>query len=382
MTILVVVESKAKVPKIQSILGKDYTVLPCFGHLQNVTNNLKWIDAHASSGWNPDTIPYSLIPGKTKALSELRAAASKASKVIIASDMDREGEAIGYHLQDLLKLKAKKIPTERIVFDQITPEAIRSAVHHPTTLREPLYRAQQARRVIDLIFGYKISPLLWSIAHKLSAGRCQSPVLRWLWERQLEFLNTDEVCSKHNISAELVAQSSHTSAKSSGGLISDGSQFQGKYQMREKQSDNIDPNAEKQVLKELAKYPKWKIVDTKASQPHQSPPIPFTTSALQQKAYSRWKWSPKTTMYVAQKLYEGGHITYMRTDCKVLAASFVTKANAYLLKRFGPEYVKSNANTSSKKHPSTKGKQAHAQEAHEPIRPVKADHPCLGGEPI
>ena len=112
MTILVIVESKAKAPKIKSILGKEYTVLACFGHLQNLTNNLKWLDKHIESGWNPDTIPYQIIPTKAKVLKELRAAANKASKVIIASDMDREGEAIGHHLYDLLDLKKKKIPTE------------------------------------------------------------------------------------------------------------------------------------------------------------------------------------------------------------------------------------------------------------------------------
>ena len=227
MTILVIVESRAKAPKIEGILGKGYTVRPCYGHVQDVQHSLKWIDAHAKSGWDPNTIPYS--PGKDalnkKTMTDLRRLTKQASKVIIASDMDREGEAIGYHLCELLKLKQLKIPTERIVFDQITPEAIREAVANPTTLREPLYRAQQARRVIDLLFGYTVSPLLWGIAHKLSAGRCQSPALRWVWERQQQFLETKDIEPKFEITVKFVKPK-----KSKQGMNS----LQGTYQTKKR----------------------------------------------------------------------------------------------------------------------------------------------------
>ena len=362
MTILVIVESRAKAPKIEGILGKGYTVRPCYGHVQDVQHSLKWIDAHATSGWDPDTIPY--CPGtdalNKKTMTELRRLTKQASKVIIASDMDREGEAIGYHLCELLKLKQLKIPAERIVFDQITPEAIREAVANPTTLREPMYRAQQARRVIDLLFGYTVSPLLWGIAHKLSAGRCQSPALRWVWERQQQFLDTKDVEPKFEITAKLVKAKTDTQ-----GIAS----LQGTYQRKKRSGkDDHDPA----LLKTLVQFREWIVMDTTASQPHQKPPIPFTTSTLQQKAYSRWKWSPKRTMSVAQKLYEGGHITYMRTDCKVLSAPFVAQASEHIRKRFGTEYLNTHTRTSK-----ISKKQAHAQEAHEPVRPVHAHRQCL-----
>lgn len=397
MTILVIVESRAKAPKIEKMLGKGYTVRPCYGHVQDVQHSLKWIDGHAQAGWDPDTIPYTPAKDalKKKTMTELRKLAATASKIVIASDMDREGEAIGYHLCDLLKVKSKKTPTERIVFDQITPEAIQAAIANPTTLREPFYRAQQARRVIDLLFGYTVSPLLWGIAHKLSAGRCQSPALRWLWERQQAFLNMDKVDPKHDIVVQLVKQLKTGATKGQGGCTSDGTVVQGTYQQakgkgkkRATDKDELatadpasDPAAaagvDESVLHELVTFPRWLVVDTTASQPHQAPPLPLTTSALQQKAYGRWKWSPKRTMSVAQKLYEGGHITYMRTDCKVLSAPFVAQATAYLRERFGAEYLGGGVRSKTAKGKGKK--QAHAQEAHEPVRPVYAKREYLGG---
>ena len=197
MTILVVVESGAKGPKIEKILGKGYKVQGCNGHMQDIPHNLKWIKEHAENGWDPNTIPYIPSTDSKKTIASLRKLAKTASKVIIASDMDREGEAIGFHIKDLLKLKDSKM--ERIVFDQITPEAIQHAICHPTELREPLYRAQQARRVIDIIFGYTVSPLLWHIQHKLSAGRCQSPALRWIYEKQQDFLKLKHLEAKHSV---------------------------------------------------------------------------------------------------------------------------------------------------------------------------------------
>lgn len=392
MTILVIVESRAKAPKIEKMLGKGYTVRPCYGHVQDVQHTLKWIDGHAKAGWDPDTIPYTPAKDalKKKTMTELRKLAATASKIVIASDMDREGEAIGYHLCDLLKVKSKKIPTERIVFDQITPEAIQAAIASPTTLREPFYRAQQARRVIDLLFGYTVSPLLWGIAHKLSAGRCQSPALRWLWERQQEFLSLDKVDPKHEIVVQLVKKIKAGAAKGKGGeCITDGTVIQGTYQQAKKRASKakttttsatdsaVAAGVDESVLHKLVTFPMWLVVDTTASQPHQAPPLPLTTSALQQKAYGRWKWSPKRTMSVAQKLYEGGHITYMRTDCKVLSAPFVAQATAYLRERFGAEYLGGGTRGSK----TTKGKakkQAHAQEAHEPVRPVYTKREYLG----
>jgi DNA topoisomerase-1 len=384
---LVIVESKAKAPKIEQILGAGFKVLPCFGHLQNIPRSGKWIDAHRESGWDPDQIPYEKNPDKfsADALAKLRSAAKSSSAFIIASDMDREGEAIGYHLRDLLKLPASR--TQRIVFDQITPQAIRDAVDNPTDLREPLYRAQQARRVIDQIFGYSVSPLLWDIQQRLSAGRCQSPALRWLWERQEAFLQIKHVPAVHHITAQLLP----TTADSSSNNSHDRRRAEpcvAKYVKPEsttkrttRRTTKVPPaslatsseHEKHAILHELEMIRKWQVETITHTQPRQSPPTPFTTSALQQRCYQRFKWSPKATMSYAQKLYEAGLITYMRTDCKRLAAPFVSEATRHLLTVFGAQYVQSTSKpaTGSGKKSS---KQALAQEAHEPIRPTHADH--------
>lgn len=350
MPVLVIVESGAKGPKIEKMLGKGYKVRGCYGHIQDIPHNLKWIDQHIKDNWNPDTIPYIESASAKKTISTLRGLAKSASKVIIASDMDREGEAIGYHIRDVLGLSksTNKKPVERIVFDQITPEAIHHAIDNPTELREPLYRAQQARRVIDIIFGYTVSPLLWHIRPKLSAGRCQSPALRWLYQRQQEFLALTNLEAKHNITAELLDDA----RKGTDPIVT-------KY-VEKKTTGHT-------VLDDLETIRQWHISSIVHSKSKQSPPQPLTTSAMQQKCYNKFGWSAKKTNAVAQKLYEAGHITYIRTDCKVLSASFVKSARAHLLATLGKAYVTEGA--ISKKTRTSK-KQALAQEAHEPIRPV------------
>lgn len=352
MPILVIVESGAKGPKIEKILGKEYIVRACYGHMQDIPHNLKWIPKHAEGDhWDPSTIPYEPSSSSKKTIAELRKLSKTASKVIIASDMDREGEAIGYHIRDLLNLKKK--PMERIVFDQITPEAIHYAIAHPTELRESLYHAQQARRVVDILFGYTISPLLWDIQPRLSAGRCQSPALRWMWERQSQFMSLSNLTPKHTIVATLQKKKEDV--------------FAAKYKNKTA-STTVQQDAEKHSeLRLLQTFRKWMIVKIQTSVSKQNPPSALTTSALQQKCYQRFKWGPKTTMNIAQKLYEAGHITYMRTDCKVLSKPFVKEAQAFLTSSFGKEYVAS----ASMKSTRTSQKQALAQEAHEPVRPVK-----------
>ena len=358
MPILVIVESGAKGPKIEKMLGKGYQVRGCYGHIQDIPHNLKWIDQHIKDNWDPDKIPYIESTSAKKTISTLRGLAKSASKVIIASDMDREGEAIGYHIRDVLGLNrsTNKKPVERIVFDQITPEAIHHAIDNPTELREPLYRAQQARRVIDIIFGYTVSPLLWHIRPKLSAGRCQSPALRWLYQRQQEFMALTTLEAKHNITAEL----NDDERKGADPLLT-------KYV--DKQTTGHT------VLDELETIRKWHISSIVHSKSKQSPPQPLTTSAMQQKCYNKFGWSAKKTNVVAQKLYEAGHITYIRTDCKVLSDSFVESARAHLLATLGDAYVSDIATTQKKKR--TSKKQALAQEAHEPIRPVYCEKRTL-----
>lgn len=356
MPILVIVESGAKGPKIEKMLGKGYQVRGCYGHIQDIPHNLKWIDQHIKDKWDPNKIPYIESASAKKTISTLRGLAKSASKVIIASDMDREGEAIGYHIRDVLGLNksTNKKPVERIVFDQITPDAIHHAIDNPTELREPLYRAQQARRVIDIIFGYTVSPLLWHIRPKLSAGRCQSPALRWLYQRQQEFLALTTLEAKHNITAELL----DNTRKGMDPIIT-------KYVDKQMTGHT--------VLDELETIRRWYISSIVHSKSKQSPPQPLTTSAMQQKCYNKFGWSAKKTNAVAQKLYEAGHITYIRTDCKVLSASFVKSARVHLLATFGEAYV---ADATQKKTRVPK-KQALAQEAHEPIRPVHCEKRTL-----
>lgn len=359
MPVLVIVESGAKGPKIEKMLGKGYQVRGCYGHMQDIPHNLKWIEAHAKGGWDPETIPYVESPTAKKTISSLRGLAKKASKIIIASDMDREGEAIGYHIRDLLRLKASKKPVERIVFDQITPEAIQNAIENPTELRESLYRAQQARRVIDILFGYTVSPLLWHIRPNLSAGRCQSPALRWLHQRQEEFMALTILEPKHNIVADLADP-----VNAPNGLLTT------KYIDQRSTGSLTNKHS---VLEDLQDIRQWHLSEIASSKTKQSPPQPLTTSAMQQKCYNRFKWSAKQTNAVAQKLYEAGHITYIRTDCKALSASFVKQARAHLLQIFGEAYV---ADGTFKKTRKSKT-QALAQEAHEPIRPVNCDKRSL-----
>lgn len=355
MPILVIVESGAKGPKIEKMLGKGYQVRGCNGHMQDIPHNLKWIDAHAKKGWDPDTIPYKESASAKTTIANLRKLAEKASKIIIASDMDREGEAIGFHIRDLLHLKNSKKPVERIVFDQITPEAIQHAIENPTELREPLYRAQQARRVIDLLFGFTVSPLLWHIGPNLSAGRCQSPALRWLFQRQEEFLALEALEPKHNIVAEIVDVNNTTDEP-----------LTTKYVDNHTTKASTSNTNKHSVLDELQAIRQWHISGIVHSKSKQSPPQPLTTSAMQQKCYNKFRWSAKQTNVVAQKLYEAGHITYIRTDCKVLSASFVKQARAHLLSVFGEAYVADGSHKKTRKSKT----QALAQEAHEPIRPV------------
>lgn len=354
MPILVIVESGAKGPKIEKILGKEYIVRACYGHMQDIPHNLKWIHQHAEeNNWNPSTIPYEPSNDSKKTIASLRKLAKSASKVIIASDMDREGEAIGFHIRDLLHLKSK--PMERIVFDQITPEAIQHAIAHPTELRESLYRAQQARRVVDILFGYTISPLLWDIQQRLSAGRCQSPALRWMWERQQQFMKLKTIDPKHTIVATLQKGKDEP--------------FNARYKNTthtKKTKQHPDKHHE---LKVLEHFRDWTITDIIHTITKQNPPQALTTSALQQKCYQRFKWGPKTTMSLAQKLYEAGHITYMRTDCKVLSKPFVKEAQKYILSTFGQDYLSSTSTANGKR--KSEKKQELAQEAHEPVRPVK-----------
>lgn len=405
-----IVESAAKVPKIKEVLGDDYTVLPCFGHVQDVKASLDWLPEHESSGFDPDTIPYVLSKGATaqRARKALRFAAPRANRIIIASDMDREGEAIGYHLCEVLKVKKLKVPVERIIFDQITPDAIQAAMDQPTTLREPLYRAQQARRVVDMLFGFTVSPYLWPMGQRLSAGRCQSPALRWMWERQAAFQKAGEESKvpKRDVVARLAHVQGAGDDDQDGTSVlvckyNRGGRGAEEAEQVDEQDEDGSPSAEspseedtdEHILEALSKVSHWVVNEASDIDTTQSPPTPLTTAALQRKVSSKMGWQPKRVMSVAQSLYDSGYITYMRTDSTNLAPSFKAEARAYIQSKFGPEYVGDDdrgAETASetkgnkKKKKGKKGKdeaaQLHAQEAHEAVRPVFADMPELSAE--
>jgi DNA topoisomerase-1 len=346
---LVIVESPAKCPKLKQILGPGYEVVASCGHMLDVPHSLAWI----KDGLTADQIPYNAIASKKPHIAKIRKAAQGATDVLIASDMDREGEAIGFHICSVLNLDPAK--TKRILFDQITAEAVLKAVSEPVAMRTDMYRAQQARRVIDLLFGYSISPHLWHIAPKLSAGRCQSPALAWMHERQREFLSHDTSSTYFDVAAKLRPE------------------LPAKLRCEKQQGEDAAA-AQLQRLKTLYV---WRIVSDRAASTTQNAPPAFTTSAMQQKCSSKWKWTPKKTMEVAQKLYESGHITYMRTDCTRLSDTFVQQASAAVKSMFGEGYLAAAANAAATQQQQPKPKKSskkegHAQEAHEPVRPVKA----------
>lgn len=319
---LVIVESPAKCSKIESFLGAGYKCVASFGHIRELDNsfiNIKKID----SSFKP---AFTLMESKKQQIAKLRKMISEASDVFLASDDDREGEAISWHICDTFKLSIKD--TKRIVFHEITESAIKKAIMNPRRIDMNIVYAQQARQVLDMIVGYKISPLLWKkiSQHKktgLSAGRCQTPALRIVYDNQREidtspssqvYTTTGYFTSK-NLDFTLNYQ--HESAEEMSAFLEESLNHEHIYKCGEIR--NV----------------------TKKS------PIPFTTSGLQQMASSELRISPKDTMSACQKLYEGGYITYMRTDSVVYSYEFLEKAEKYICKTYGEKYYKSLNNTES-----------------------------------
>lgn len=341
---LVIVESPAKCKKIQGFLGPGYIVKASFGHITNIDKKRGLSAIDIVNNYDPH---YSIIREKTKYIKDLQKHSKNAKEVIIASDLDREGEAIGYHLIKVLKLSIEN--TKRIVFNEITKTAIQSAIQNPRTLDMDLVNAQQARQVLDYLIGFDISPVLWKhVRNKISAGRCQSPTLKLICEKErsiMEFSSKTyfnlEGIFKLKDATELNSKSTHT------------------FESKEK------------VLKRLGEFKTsiFSIMDIVESQSKQSPPAPYITSTIQQDASSKCGMSPKITMGHLQKLYEKGKITYMRTDSKVISAQCIGHIKKYVIERYGAPYYKCRkyANTSK-----------NAQEAHECIRPVDIDIVDIG----
>lgn len=338
---LLIVESPSKAKTIEKYLDNEYKVVASVGHIRDLPkSNKKAIDIEG--GFVPH---YEISAGKEKVVADLKSLAKKSSEVLLATDPDREGEAIAWHVAETCGLKKPK----RVLFYEITPNAVKEAVAHPRVLDVNLRRAQEARRVLDRLVGYDLSGLVWKkVRYGLSAGRVQSPALHILVSRELEIRAF--VPEKYwTLSASLL-----TPDKTS--LLMNCTE---------------EPRDEKRVEEILAlgKKGNWSIADLKESEIAKRPRAPFTTSTLQQAASSRLGFSPSRTMRIAQKLYEKGHISYMRTDSTTLGKEALESISQTILKDFGKEYL-------SVREYKTKSK--NAQEAHEAIRPTHAEKKAAG----
>ena len=332
---LVIVESPAKAKTIEKFLGKDFTVKSCFGHIRDLAKGDDAIDI--PNGFRPR---YEVSPDKRDVVRDLSRLAAEADTVWLASDEDREGEAISWHLFEALKLKQAQ--TKRIVFHEITKPAILHAVENPRSIDYDLVNAQQARRLLDRLVGFELSPVLWrKVRPSLSAGRVQSVAVRLIVEREREIQNF-QANSQYRVSAEFLT---------SGGGRSFKAELPKKFETAEEAEKFL--NACKNAVFSV------KSLETKPSK--KSPAAPFTTSTLQQEASRKLGFSISQTMLHAQRLYEAGHITYMRTDSVNLSELAIGAAAEAITNAFGKQY--SNPQKYVTKNDS-------AQEAHEAIRPT------------
>ncbi|MFA6306637.1 MAG: type I DNA topoisomerase [Patescibacteria group bacterium] len=351
---LVIVESPTKAKTIAKFLGSDFNIESSFGHVRDLPVSKMGIDIEH------DFEPKYVVPAKAKKnLKILQALAKKSDKIILATDEDREGEAIAWHLAEALKVDLKK--TDRIVFHEITKSAIEQALEHPRIIDMKLVNAQQARRILDRLVGYELSPFLWKkVAKGLSAGRVQSVAVRLIVEREREIKKfiTDEYWS---ITALL--SPSHYQGEGRGEVP-----FLARLNKIDNKTINkLEIKNEEEAKKILTALNgvEYVVANLEKKQTKKQPPKPFTTSSLQQTA-NRWLgFSAKQTMMIAQQLYEMGFITYMRTDSLNLAEKFLSEAAEYLTANLGSTYA-----LSSPRRFKTKSKGA--QEAHEAIRPSEA----------
>ncbi len=330
---LLIVESPAKAKTISKYLEGEYTVKASVGHIRDLPkNNKKAIDIEG--GFIPH---YEISKGKEKVVAEIQELAKEADEILLATDPDREGEAIAWHIAEATHLKKPR----RVVFHEITKDAVQEAIKHPRAIDDNLKQAQEARRVLDRLVGYDLSGLIWKkVRYGLSAGRVQSPALRIIMERERE-IKAFKPETFWVLSADV-----ETPKKEKLTLICD-----------------EEPRDKKLVdrILELGKKKDWSVQDVKETEVKRSPKAPFTTSTLQQAASSRLGFAPSRTMGIAQKLYEAGYITYMRTDSTTLSQVALTQIANVVTKQYGKEYIEHRVFTSKSKN---------AQEAHEGVRPT------------
>lgn len=340
---LVIVESPAKAKTIEGFLGKDYTVKSSFGHVRDLVKKGYGIDVD-----NNFTPTYEVQPDKERVIAELKKLSKNAEMVWLASDEDREGEAISWHLFETLGLEKKK--TKRIVFHEITKPAIQKAIANPREIDINLVNAQQARRILDRLVGFELSPILWrKVRPSLSAGRVQSVAVRLIVEREREIQNFKST-SAFKVSALFNV---------------------GKSVLKAELNERFTTEEETQVFLDKCKKAIYKITSLETKPAKRSPAAPFTTSTLQQEAARKLGFSVAQTMMVAQRLYEAGKITYMRTDSVNLSDTAMGQAQEAITGNYGAKYYQPR---------KYKTKSKGAQEAHEAIRPTYIQNQEIDGE--
>ncbi|MCR5251207.1 MAG: type I DNA topoisomerase [Lachnospiraceae bacterium] len=339
---LVIVESPAKVKTIKKFLGANYEVCASNGHVRDLPKSTMGIDVE--HGYEPK---YITIRGKGEVLAKLRKEVKKADNIYLATDPDREGEAISWHLYEALKLGDKKV--HRISFNEITKNAVKEALKHPRDIDMDLVDAQQARRILDRMVGYRISPLLWGkIKRGLSAGRVQSVALRIICDREEEI-------------AAFIPKEYWT--VEAGFTAGNGKKsFTASFYSDENGKKTIDSKAEAERIEQMLKGAEFELKDIRRGERTRKAPLPFTTSTMQQEASKALNYSTLKTMRTAQSLYEDGYISYLRTDSTRISEEALAAAHEYILDQFGADYpaVRAEEAKSDKK----------IQDAHEAIRPT------------
>lgn len=342
---LVIVESPAKAKTIEGFLGSDFTVKSCYGHIRDLAKEHNGVDIE--NGFQPI---YEVPDEKKQVVSELKKLAKTAETVWLASDEDREGEAISWHLAEVLKLDQAR--TKRIVFHEITKPAILKAIENPRTINQDLVNAQQARRILDRIVGFELSPVLWKkVKPSLSAGRVQSVAVRLIVEREREIQDFN--------------------AESSFRVVAIFHDLKTNKQFKAELPQRFKTEAEAQAFLDGCKGSNFTVKKVETKPGKRTPAAPFTTSTLQQEASRKLGFSVAQTMSVAQKLYEAGHITYMRTDSVNLSDLALSAAQEEINKAYGAEFSK------TRKYAT---KTASAQEAHEAIRPTYFNKHSIAGD--
>jgi DNA topoisomerase-1 len=341
---LVIVESPAKAKTIEKYLGRDFVVKSSIGHIRGLPSKSGSIDVA-----NDFAPRFEVDPDKKKVISELKKEVKLADTVWLASDEDREGEAIAWHLAEVLKLDPKS--TKRIVFHEITKGALDEAVKNPRTIDMPLVEAQQARQSLDYLVGFELSPVLWrKVRPQLSAGRVQSVAVRLIVEREAE-IDAHEVESTFKLTADFI--------------LEDGTELPATSNKKHQTIDDV-----RIILEAFAKS-NFTVADIAKKPGSRNPSAPFTTSTLQQEASSKLGFSPRNTMSLAQRLYEAGLITYMRTDSVNLSGQALGAMTNFIKGTYGEEYHQFR---------TFKSKSANAQEAHEAIRPTDVTKSTAGAD--